>query len=175
MSAAALPHRIQRATQLLDPGLRDRLLEIGCGTGVATAHLAANAAFASLLAIDRSPSALNAARARCKGLAPGRLDFRLTQLAALKAGAHSFDKIFAINVNLFWLEAARELAVIGACLAREGRLLLFYEPPIAAKIRRIVTGIGTQLEGSGLIIEDVLQEGGQKAPFLAVAITAARG
>jgi cyclopropane fatty-acyl-phospholipid synthase-like methyltransferase len=174
MSAAALPHRIQRATQLLAPGPRDRLLEIGCGTGAATAHLAANTAFASLLAIDRSPSALSAARARCKGLAPGRLDFRLTQLAALKAGAHSFDKVFAINVNLFWLEASREFAVIRACLAREGRLLLFYEPPIAAKIRRIVTGIGAQCAAAGFEVEDVLQEGGQKAPFVAVAAKVAR-
>jgi protein-L-isoaspartate O-methyltransferase len=174
MPESVLPHRVQRAIQLLAPAPGESLLEIGCGTGMASAHLAATAAFARLLAIDRSPTALNAARARCRGLAPGRLDFRLTPLAAFHPGADRFDKIFAINVNLFWLEASRELAVIRACLARDGRLLLCYEPPNAAKIRRIVTAIGAQVAAAGLAIEDVLQEGGQKAPFVAIAIKATR-
>jgi protein-L-isoaspartate O-methyltransferase len=180
MPSDILPRRIDRAVALLNPAPGDKLLEIGCGSGVATAHLAATAQFAQLVAIDRSPVAVTAAKARVAALpldAAGRarIAFRLGALASFNPGALRFDRIFAINVNLFWLDAARELAVLGTCLAPRGRLLLFYAPPVASKNRRILAGLAANLEPAGFVIEDVAQEGGQKAPFLAVAAKAARG
>lgn len=169
----AQPH-IQRALTLLAPTPDDRLLEIGCGHGKATLSLAMGGAFAHLLALDRSPSAIAAARAALQqaGLAPAaraKVTFRLGQLAGFNPGADRFDRIFAINVNLFWLDATRELPVLRQALARNGRLLLFYRPPIAGKIRRMVEGVRANLDGAGFVLEDVLQEGGQQAPFLALA------
>lgn len=173
MHLPPIPPRLQRALALLAPAQADQILEIGCGPGKAALHLAAHAEFHHLLAIDRSPIAIQAAKAALPAEQRNRVEFKLTNLAALNAGQAIFDKIFAINVNLFWLDATRELPVIARHLKREGRLLLFYTPPIALKMRRMVTGVEAQLAGSGLAIEDVLQEGGQAAPFLALAIKAA--
>lgn len=167
-----IPSRIVRALDLLAPKATDRLLEVGCGSGKAALHLAATRTFAHLLAIDRSPVAIQAAKAALPRDHRDRVAFRLASLAAFDAGRAAFDRIFAINVNLFWLDAAREVPVVEGALKPGGRLLLFYTPPVAAKMRRMVAGVAAQLDGSGLGIEDVLQEGGQAAPFLAIAIRA---
>lgn len=167
-----IPSRIVRALDLLAPNATDRLLEVGCGPGKAALHLAATRTFAHLLAIDRSATAIQAAKAALPREHRDRVAFRLANLAAFDPGKTRFDRIFAINVNLFWLEAAREMPVVAKALRPGGRLLLFYTPPVAAKMRRMVDGVATQIEGSGLAIEDVLREGGQAAPFLAIAIRA---
>ena len=52
----------------------ERAFEVGCSIGVLTAQLAGRCA--DLLAVDVSPSALEAARARCAALANVRLEMR---------------------------------------------------------------------------------------------------
>jgi SAM-dependent methyltransferase len=87
----------------------------------------------TITAIDRSEIAISAALLRNEDhVAAGKVSFRHTALEDMTGPARSFDKIFAVNVNLFWLDAARGLDVVRKLLAPGGTLFLFYEPPSLA-------------------------------------------
>lgn len=84
----------------LRPGMR--VLEIGCGPGVAARAVLARIGNGYVLAIDRSAKAIAQAEAGSSAeLATGRLEFR--QVAAedfvLGKGEHPFDLAFAVRVG----------------------------------------------------------------------------
>jgi SAM-dependent methyltransferase len=115
------------------PGPDDRLLEIGCGPGVAVAAVCEHLAGGRITAIDRSPTAIRRAAARNAGqVAAGRAVLRTAALETLRPedlpeGQGGFDKVFAMNVNLFWVrDPAPELELIRALLRPGGALFLFY-------------------------------------------------
>jgi hypothetical protein len=61
-------------------------------------------------------------------LASGLLSLQTVALADLDVRDARLNKVFAINVNLFWLGPARaELDAVRRALAPGGRLFLFYE------------------------------------------------
>jgi hypothetical protein len=61
-----------------------------------------------------------------------------------------FDKVFAVNVNVFWTTpATEELARIRRTLEHEGRLFLFYETPSAARARHAVGRLVGALRANG--------------------------
>jgi SAM-dependent methyltransferase len=114
-----------------DPG--DRLLEIGCGPGVAVLLVCEQLTGGRITAIDRSPTAIRRAAARNPGhVAAGRAVLRTADLESLRPtdlpeGPGGYDKVFAMNVNLFWVRSpARELELIRALLRPGGTLSLFY-------------------------------------------------
>ena len=145
------------ATLEVDPG--DRLLEIGCGRGVAVALVCDRLDSGTILAIDRSAVAIKAAEKRnAMHVAAGRAAFRRAAFADADLGSARFDKIFAIRVNFFWQNAARELAVIASALAPSGRLFMFYDPPAWARIESTVRKVRANLEAGGFTIERVLRE-----------------
>ncbi len=104
------------AIEVLDPQPGDEILEIGCGPGVAAALICERLHTGHLLVIDRSPVAIHrTAHRNAAHLASGRLAVRESTLHALDVPPQSFDKAFAINVNLFWVRRpSRELAVLKA-------------------------------------------------------------
>jgi SAM-dependent methyltransferase len=115
------------------PDPADHLLEIGCGPGVAVALVCERLEGGRVTAIDRSPTAIRRAAARNAGhVAAGRAVLRTAALESLRPedlpeGPGGFDKVFAMNVNLFWVrDPARELALIRALLRPGGTLSLFY-------------------------------------------------
>lgn len=114
----------------------DRILEIGCGGGVAVALICPRLSAGQITAIDRSETMTTRAQRRnAAPIASGRATihtaaFNAADLAAIRLAGERFDKIFAINVNLFWTWPARdELALIDNLLAPGGTLYLFYDPP----------------------------------------------
>jgi SAM-dependent methyltransferase len=109
----------------------DRVLEIGCGSGVAAAIICERLVEGQMLAIDRSEIQIERARRRNEAhLASGLLSLQTVELADLDVRDARLDKVFAINVNLFWLGPARaELDSVRGTLAPGGRLFLFYETP----------------------------------------------
>lgn len=60
-----VPARVRFAVALLDPGPADRVLEIGCGPGVAAAQVSDRSTGGRLLAIDRSEVAVRRTTLRC--------------------------------------------------------------------------------------------------------------
>jgi cyclopropane fatty-acyl-phospholipid synthase-like methyltransferase len=132
MAAGAVPERIVWAVETLAPGPDDRLLEIGCGPGVAVSLICTKLTGGNILAIDRSSTAISrAARRNAEHVTAGRAVLRRMALADLEASdvlaGRKFDKILAMNVNLFWVRAAaNELELVKRLLAPGGALYLFY-------------------------------------------------
>jgi SAM-dependent methyltransferase len=129
----AVPERVRWAVETLDPGPEERLLEIGCGPGVAVAAVCERLAGGRLVAVDRSATAIARATRRNQAhVAAGRAVLRTVALEDLRpadvlADGRRFDKVFAMNVNLFWVRSpARELALIRELLDPAGALYLFY-------------------------------------------------
>lgn len=125
-----IPERLNWAVEQLKIDGNEQLLEIGCGRGVAVSLICPLLTSGTVLAIDRSETAIKAARQRNEEhIAAGKVSFRHAALENLAEPTQPFDKIFAVNVNLFWLDAARGLDVVRKLLAADGALFLFYEPP----------------------------------------------
>ncbi|HSJ63268.1 MAG TPA: class I SAM-dependent methyltransferase [Gemmatimonadaceae bacterium] len=135
-----VPARIAFAVRRLAARPSDRILEIGCGTGVAANVIAASLTTGQLTAIDRSAHAIASARARlAPWIAAGTVVLGRTALADADFEPDAFDRALAVNVNVFWLEPRAELAVLAAAIRRNGTLCLVYEPPSPAAVERITT------------------------------------
>lgn len=128
--AAEVPDRISWAVDQLDLAPTDRVLEFGCGPGVAASLVADRVTAGSVLAIDRSSTAIARSAARNAGhVDSGRLVLEQTALADLRTD-RPFDVAFGVNVNLFWTGAAEaECRVLADVLAPGGVVHIVYETP----------------------------------------------
>lgn len=149
-----VPERIQWAVELLDVGPADEILEIGCGNGVAV-ELVCDALTAAghLTAIDRSDKAIARARQRnAHHIESGRLTLDCSDLAGCSGAGAPFDKIFAVNVNVFWAEPATcEIKRLSAILRPGGWLGLVYEAPDPERMRdELAPRIAERLRSAGL-------------------------
>jgi cyclopropane fatty-acyl-phospholipid synthase-like methyltransferase len=137
-------------TLAVEPG--DNVLEIGCGSGLAAALVCQRLVAGRMLAIDRSAVQIERARRRNEThLASGKLSLETVELADLDVDDDArFDKVFALNVNLFWVgPATEELTRVRRALAPEGELLLFYEAPGPSRTRHLVAEVAAVLEANG--------------------------
>jgi cyclopropane fatty-acyl-phospholipid synthase-like methyltransferase len=108
----------------------NRLLEIGCGHGIALSMVAERLTDGSILGIDRSPVMAAAARQRnAAAIRDGRVAVRTGTLDRVDLAPAAFDVAFAINVSLFTRESSQELARIRQHLVAGGRFYLFFEAP----------------------------------------------
>lgn len=108
-----------------------RILEIGCGPGVAARLIARQLQKGMILAIDRSEKAIAAARAGSVAeMETGRLDFRCGAVEdfVLMSGEAKFDLAFAMRVGALdgrHPELERQaLGRIKAALATDGVLIV---------------------------------------------------
>lgn len=163
----AIPERIVWAIDHLSIQPGDRLLEIGCGRGVAMAEITPRLIDGHITGLDRSDSAISSAEERNRAaISAGKAVLVQGALADWSAAGRPFDKVFAINVNLFWLEAARELKLIRSLLAPEGKLYLFFEPPSAGQIPTIAHAIEVRLKASGYTLEKTMHGAAPTPPLL---------
>ena len=168
-----IPARLQWAVDALGAKPGERILEIGCGRGVAIELLCERLDSGSVVGIDRSPAAIAAAEARNEAhVRSGRARLLNTPRAEADFDER-FDRVFAVNVNAFWLGPAKELAVIRRALAPGGRLYLFYEPPSPAQLERAAEACGAFLREHGFTAEQVLRA--ELPPNLGLCIVAAPG
>ena len=115
----------------LQVGPNDRVLEVGCGHGVAATLVCERLEGGHLTAIDRSPKMIEAARRRnAPYVEAGKADFLVAALEDLDLGDRRFDKIFAVRVGLFHRDPERARRMAERWLAPGGTLLaVFDEPP----------------------------------------------
>jgi cyclopropane fatty-acyl-phospholipid synthase-like methyltransferase len=114
------------------------VLEIGCGPGHAVALVCARLTRGTVTAIDRSALQVARARERTRDcIAAGRARVECVALADLEPGRRRFDRILAVNVNIFWTSPEGAFADVRRLLAPHGTLHLVYEPPTAAALRRL--------------------------------------
>jgi SAM-dependent methyltransferase len=129
-AASRTPERLIQAVDLLEVSPEDRILEIGCGRGVAVSLVCERLAGGTVTAIDRSQKMIDAAKARnAHHVASGKAVLRTAALADADFGGARFNKVFAVNVNVFWLGGAREHAVLRKVLEPGGRVFLIYDSP----------------------------------------------
>ena len=128
-----MSERLQRVVERLDIQPDDRVLEIGCGHGVAATMVCERLGdHGRLTAIDRSQKMVDAAaRRNAAHVEAGRAEFLVMTLEELDLGERRFDKIFAVRVGLFHREPARARALAERWLAGGGTLLAVFDEPSA--------------------------------------------
>lgn len=140
---ALAPARIRWALELLELTPDSSVIEIGCGSGIAAERICEQLTGAgSYMGVDQSKAACDAAFARCKAYAPpGKAIFWNKPFDARDREPALFDRILAINVNIFWTDDGAHLHDIRRIMHNQTRLVLVYETPSTdqrSKIARIL-------------------------------------
>jgi len=122
--------RLRAVVDQLDVRPGDRVLEIGCGHGVAATLVCERLDGGRLTAVDRSPKMIEAARRRNAAYAKaGTAEFLVAELEELDLGERRFDTIFAVRVGLFHRDPRRAHALAERWLAPGGAVHAFFDPP----------------------------------------------
>jgi ubiquinone/menaquinone biosynthesis C-methylase UbiE len=125
-----MPERLRSVVDQLVIRPDDRVLEIGCGHGVAATMVCERLEGGHLTAIDRSPKMIEAAiRRNATYIDAGQAEFLVADLEDLDLGDRRFDKIFAVRVGLFHREPDRARSLAETWLAPRGALFAFFDPP----------------------------------------------
>ena len=125
-----MSERLSRIVASLDIQPGDRVLEIGCGHGVAATLVCERLEGGCLTAVDRSAKMIEAAaRRNAEYVAAGRAEFLVAKLEDLDLGERRFDKVFAVRVGLFHREPERARRLAERWLAPGGELHAFFDEP----------------------------------------------
>ena len=125
-----MSERLQSVVDRLELRPHDRVLEIGCGHGVAATLVCERLRGGSYTGVDRSAKMIEAAtRRNADFVAAGTAEFLLGDLASVDLGKRRFDKIFAARVGLFHREPERAWALAERWLAPGGTILASFDEP----------------------------------------------
>jgi ubiquinone/menaquinone biosynthesis C-methylase UbiE len=125
-----MSERLRSVVERLDIRPDDRVLEIGCGHGVAATLVCQRLEGGHLTAVDRSPKMIEAARRRNAAyIEAGKAEFLVATLEGLDLGDRRFDKIFAVRVGLFHRDPDRARSLVERWLAPGGAVFAFFDPP----------------------------------------------
>src|SRR3954469_24352873 len=162
MPVPQVPPRMIWAVELMDPQPGDNILEIGCGPGYGAELICARLTTGKLFAIDRSESGVDRTKRRCQRFVDaGRLTVRQIDLATLRVPVKRLNKVFAFNVNLFWVRScADEVALLHERVLPGGAVYLFYEANRPELVPTIVRKASAALQEGGFRVSVV----DQKAP-----------
>jgi ubiquinone/menaquinone biosynthesis C-methylase UbiE len=148
--------RFTWAIEILSVKPSDKILELGCGTGIVAEMIGSILKDGHLTAIDRSGTMIDKAKKKnSKYIGEKKIIFRTVELAKFHARDQVFDKIFAFNVNLFWTqtEIVAEAKVLRQYLTNGGRLYLFYQPPAEHILKKIAASLRHNFEAEKWKIE----------------------
>jgi ubiquinone/menaquinone biosynthesis C-methylase UbiE len=108
----------------------DRVLEIGCGHGVAATLICERLVTGTYLAVDRSGKMVDAATKRNRRFVDaGLAGFVQAELESLDLGNRKFDKVLAMRVRLFHEQPAQARELASRWLAPRGKLFVQYDEP----------------------------------------------
>lgn len=123
--------RIERFVDLMNVEPNDRVLEIGCGHGVAGTLICQKLRAGRYVAVDRSSKMIAAAAKRNEAhVRSGIAKFIVSDLESLDLGEEKFDKVFAMRVRLFHEDPKRARELAEQWLAPKGKLFVEYDEPV---------------------------------------------
>ena len=151
MAVQTIPARIRWAVEFMEVQPNDHLLEIGCGPGAAAELICSRLETGKLFAIDRSESGVDRTRRRCaKYIEAGRLTVRQIDLATLRVPVKRLTKVFAFNVNLFWVrDCKEEVALLHERVLPGGSVNLFFDTTRPEQVPEIITKSAEALTEGG--------------------------
>jgi ubiquinone/menaquinone biosynthesis C-methylase UbiE len=127
---SGLSERLRSVVDRLDVWPDDRVLEIGCGQGVAATLVCQRLDTGRLTAVDRSEKMIEAAaRRNAMYVEAGKAEFIVAALEDLDLADRRFDKIFAVRVGLFHRDPDRARGLAERWLAPGGTLAAFFDSP----------------------------------------------
>ena len=126
-----MSERLRSVVERLDLRPDDRVLEIGCGHGVAATLVCERLEGGHFTAVDRSAKMIEAAtRRNAAYVESGMAEFLVADLEDLGIlGDRRFEKIFAVRVGLFHREPERARSLVEPWLAPGGDVFAFYDSP----------------------------------------------
>lgn len=152
MPAARPTEQIAWAVEALGIGPGERVLEIGCGHGVAVTLACERVGEDGLVvAVDRSEKMIAAAgRRNAAHVASGRARLVLGDFARVDLGSERFDTVFAIHVGVFQRgQPGLELARVRELLAEGGGFHLAFQPHDPATARADAKRLAGTLAAGG--------------------------
>jgi SAM-dependent methyltransferase len=159
------------AVETLDVGPADRLLEVGCGHGVAVSLVCERLETGTITAIDRSPKMIEmATRRNREHVGSGRAELEAVALEDADLGDRRFDKVFAFNVAPFWLQPETALGAVRGHLSPDGTVSVFwdarhFEPGRPMKLANELAG---HLRDGGLAVDEILAQDLDPVPAVCV-------
>lgn len=121
--------RLRTIVERMKIGPDDRVLEIGCGHGVAATLVCQRLVGGRLTAVDRSRKMIEAATRRNEAFVQsGKAEFIVANLESLELSDRRFDKIFAVRVGLFHREPKRARGIVERWLAPGGKVFVVFDP-----------------------------------------------
>ena len=117
------------AVQLLDVQPTDRVIEVGCGPGVAIAALATRAIRGLVVGVDHSQVMIGQARRRNRAaIQAGRVRLIHTPVERLSVSDGPFDAALAVNTVGMWPDPTARLRELARLLRPGGRIALVSQP-----------------------------------------------
>ncbi|WP_016906781.1 class I SAM-dependent methyltransferase [Streptomyces xiaopingdaonensis] len=121
--------RSHQAVRLLDVQPTDRVVELGCGPGVAVAALAARATQGLVVGVDHSAVMIGQARRRNHAaVRADRVRLLRTPVEQLSLDEGVFDAALAINTVGMWPDPPVRLRHVARLLRPGGRIALIGQP-----------------------------------------------
>lgn len=168
---ATIPDRIRWAVDVLAIAPSDRLLEIGCGNGAAVSQICTILTDGSITAIDRSDKMIRIAEKNNAGhIASGKARFLTASLHEAELRQSRYNKIFAVNVNQFWLDRDCGMDLMKDMLAPGGAVYVFNQPPAASKLQHIADRTASHFISAGFAVKPVIAH--ELSPVPGVCIVA---
>jgi SAM-dependent methyltransferase len=117
------------AVQLLDVQPTDRVIELGCGPGVAIAALATRAVRGLVVGVDHSQVMIRQARRRNRAaIRTGRVRLIQAPVESLSISDGPFNAALAVNTVGMWPDPTARLRELGRLLRPGGRIALVAQP-----------------------------------------------
>jgi len=169
--AGKASERFVWAVDTLEVRPADRLLEVGCGHGVAVSLVCERLTTGTITAIDRSPKMIEmATRRNREHVDAGRAVLEAVALEDADLGDRRFDKVFAFNVAPFWLQPDAALGAVRDHLAPDGLVSIFWDARHAApeRVQDLGNELADRLREGGFVVDRVLVDDLRPVPAVCV-------
>jgi SAM-dependent methyltransferase len=163
--------RLVWAVDTLEVLPADRLLEVGCGHGVAVSLVCERLTTGAITAIDRSPKMIEMATRRNRAhIDAGRAALEAIALENADLGDRRFDKVFAFNVAPFWLQPEVALGAVREHLTPDGTVYVFWDARHSApeRARELGDELADRLRAIGFSVDRVLVKDLRPVPAVCV-------